>query len=282
MRHKGAVKNAISFNRSPLICDTCGEGLPLLPLAELAGHARPQGSGAFSMCRGTTYHRRRIFSLSLGDWLDDEVPVELRAEMMKTVHDTPNCDWLPLTKRPENFDRLMEETQDYHFDHGDRNVAGWISDWRKHGIAPLNVWIGTSCENQQAANERLPLLLKIPAKVRFISAEPLLGPLEFSDLSGRSDVVEQLGKTALDGIHWVIAGGESGKGARPCNVEWLRGIVAQCKAAGVAAFVKQFGGNPFVWNEEPHQLDPLPLKDQKGGDMAEWPEDLRVRQFPQV
>lgn len=143
---------------------------------------------------------------------------------------------------------------------------GWrrfLRDW------PLpNVWLGVSVEDQERADERIPPLLQTSAAVRFLSCEPLLGPIEFSDVTKRSDAVRQLGKRSLDGIHWVIVGGESGPGARRMEVEWARSIVEQCGMAGVPVFMKQMGGHG--------KLHP------KGGDPSEWPEDLRVREFPEV
>lgn len=167
--------------------------------------------------------------------------------------------------------------------------------WGEGRIPSRHIWSGVSVENQAAADERIPLLLQTPAAVRFLSCEPLLGPIEFSNVSRRSDAVQQLGKKALDGIDWVIVGGESGRGARPCRVEWIRSIVEQCKAAGVACFVKQLGAMPTTeCNSEPfngscgHAKDPftgvhhLRLRDKKGGDISEFSADLRVRQFPKA
>jgi protein gp37 len=127
------------------------------------------------------------------------------------------------------------------------------------------------------------LLLETPAAVRWISAEPLLGPVEFSNVSGRADAVKQLGKQALAGIDWVVVGGESGPGARACDIGWIRSIVSQCKAVHVPVFVKQLGAQPF----EPARYEivgdaGLYLNNRKGGEMNEWPEDLRIREFPEV
>jgi protein gp37 len=161
-----------------------------------------------------------------------------------------------------------------------------------------NVWLGVSVENQRFADERIPLLLQTPAAVRFISAEPLLGPV---DLNGLPDVKgdPSWDVSALHGVRecafgatvsremiarldWVIVGGESGKDARPFNLAWGRSIVTQCRAAGVACFVKQLGANPT--HDRPTHLGeallPLDLRDSHGGDPLEWPEDLRVRQMP--
>lgn len=136
-----------------------------------------------------------------------------------------------------------------------------------------NVWLGTSTENQRGVDIRVPELLATPAAVRFLSCEPLLGPL---DLTIRANLA--------DGLDWVVTGGESGPRARPCDLAWLRGIVEQCRAAGVACFVKQLGARPFTSDlgEQFGDRGLGGLKSRKGGDMEEWPEDLRVREMPVV
>ena len=135
-----------------------------------------------------------------------------------------------------------------------------------------NVWLGVSVENQATADERIPLLLQTPAKKRFISYEPALSAVDFARLF------------ATLGIDQLIIGGESGPGSRPFDIQWARDTIAQCKAAGVACFVKQLGARPYAMvqpdgYEKPYRTEPE-LADRKGGDMAEWPEDLRVREFP--
>ena len=178
---------------------------------------------------------------------------------------------------------------------------------RLAGSWPLpNVWMGTSVEDQPRADERIPWLLRCPAAVRFLSVEPMLshvdvfGPIR--DMKLR-DVEPDPGG---DGryLHWVIVGGESGAQARPCNVAWVRSVVEQCRDAGVPVFVKQLGRAPVedlaVWQSRPfsrllsfsqgkrlgllHSTSEVvwEVADKKGGDMAEWPEDLRVREFPEA
>lgn len=217
------------------------------------------------------YIRPRIFP-SLCDWLDDEVPIEWLADFLRVIRETPNLDWLLLTKRPQNFESRI--TAAYQSDNW--TGSSWPMGWVK-GIStdiPKNVWIGTSVEDQANADKRIPELLRIPAKVSFLSAEPLLGPV---DLRLRN---------AMPGkIDWVIIGGESGPGARPCNVEWIRSIVTQCKAAAVACFVKQLGTNPQAFYTPQGEtveeaIDQLKFNDKKGGDPSEWPTDLCVREFP--
>lgn len=192
-----------------------------------------------------------------------------------------------------------------------------------------NVHLGVSVEDQPRADERIPELRRTPAAVRIISYEPALGPVDFKHhlttnlvrqiqvRAGHTDAdtPEHL-RPSLPGLDQIIVGGESGPGARPCDVEWIRSVVRQCKAAGVACFVKQLGGQPRGWCPWPHHqayppvwLDAdgtLPevsgrramdlchavddgwwpcktkLRDKKGGDMQEWPADLRVREFPEA
>jgi protein gp37 len=146
------------------------------------------------------------------------------------------------------------------------------------------VWLGTSVENQKAADERLPHLSRCPAVVRFISYEPALGSLMVQGVAnGKSyNWLHNFEGTTNDGraVHWVIVGGESGPKARPCNIEWIRSIVRQCKAAGVPVFVKQLGANAWADDEFEDRPVRVGTKDGKGGDMAEFPEDLRAREFP--
>lgn len=153
-----------------------------------------------------------------------------------------------------------------------------------------NVWLGVSCEDQQRADERIPLLLDTPATVRFVSCEPLLGPVDFgrvpldpSDPSIMRGIFNPLegggAETATPWrINWVIVGGESGPGARPCDVVWIWSIVRECRESDTPVFVKQLGSVPIVDLE--FTANRLPLRDPKGADPSEWPEDLRVRETP--
>lgn len=250
--------------------------------------------------------RKRVFP-SVCDWLDDEVPIEWLARFLQLIHDTPNLDWLLLSKRPENFhERLLRalahaEGIDYATAdawEGDvqTELGIWLNEWLSDDATPpSNVWIGTSVEDQTRADERIPALLKIPARIRFLSVKPLLGPVVLNHIDAEgSGSAEWCQIDALTGRHtdmgrpcpcvpkldWVIIGGESGRGSRPCNVAWVRSIVKQCKYASVPCFVKQLGGKAEVEAPSGGWMQPIPLKHPKGGDHAEWPEDLRVRQFP--
>ena len=189
--------------------------------------------------------RPRVFCASLADWLDDEVPIEWLAGLLALIHATPNLDWLLLTKRPENWKPRFAKALRFIGELGGREeLHEWLLDWivcQSIGTPPANIWIGATVENQKCADERIPELLKIPAKVRFLSCEPLLGPVEFSNVTNRADWLSQLGKRALDGIHWVIAGGESGPHARPSHPDWFRSLRDQCAEAGVPFLFKQWG-----------------------------------------
>lgn len=186
--------------------------------------------------------RRRVFCASMADVFEDRDDLgDERARLWALIEDTPHLDWQLLTKRPENVLGMVPPR--WVYPGGDaRNF------W------PVNAWIGCTVEDQQRADERVPELLRIPAPVRFLSCEPLLGPV---DLTGTAvlgfhasrgvlhdDYADriQFENIARAGISWVIVGGESGPGHRPMNVDHARALVAQCEAAGVPVFFKQVGG----------------------------------------
>jgi len=239
--------------------------------------------GPMSDSQGRTLYRAGVV-----DWHTEGPPSvrltmdDVRRRLFALIDATPNLDWLLVTKRPENAARMWPAVG-----FPDAGVPGTLG----RRLRLPNVWLIASVENQDAT-ARIPELLKVPAVVRGLSMEPLLGPVEFSNVSRRSDAVQQLGRKALDGISWVIVGGESGPGSRPLDVAWVRSIVGQCKAASVPVFVKQLGAKP-LWQEQdsivdegengnplPRSLWRAPLLDRKGGDIAEWPDDLKVREFP--
>ena len=209
--------------------------------------------------------RQRVFCASLADWLDDEVPIEWTADLLDLIRATPNLDWQLLTKRPENWrprlDQVYNWTTQRVYDYNPA-LQLWVLSWLQ-GQAPDNVWIGTTVEDQARADERIPLLLRLPAKVRFLSCEPLLGPVDLIKWlhpEGRCGECLQLIEvhrtcvscdcccegpegtlTRGDLIDWIICGGESGKDARPMHPAWARSLRDQCAAAGVPFFFKQWG-----------------------------------------
>jgi len=211
--------------------------------------------------------RRRVFCASMADVFEDRIDLlNVRGLLWGLVERCDALDWLLLTKRPENIASLVP--------------SSWMQHW------PAHVWIGTTVENQAAVG-RVIHLSRIPAPVRFASIEPLLGPVELG--------------CWVSCLSWVILGGESGPHARPCALEWLERIADECQHVGVKVFVKQLGA--YVVSEE--RTAPLDCfsdpsrapaeapngerwawrcgtQDPKGGDIAEFPERLRLRQFPEV
>lgn len=187
-------------------------------------------------------YRARVFP-SLLDWLDEEAPAEWLADFLELIHETPNLDWLLLTKRPKNFEEQIACASENL--HPEGNIASeWLS-----GRPPENVWIGVSVEDQKRADERIPQLLRIPAKVRFLSVEPLLGPVDLkwiendgyklNCLMGRQT---DMGRPCEDfgaKVDWVIVGGESGAGRRDCTHHAIENVAMQCQAGDVPVFVKQ-------------------------------------------
>jgi protein gp37 len=159
--------------------------------------------------------RRRVFCASMADVLEFRHDLDSwRERLWKLIEDTPRLDWLVLTKRPENFAKMIP----------------WSSNW------PPNIWIGTTAENQERANERVPVLIEHPALIKFVSCEPLLGPIDLSQwLNHRNH------KRSQAGIDWVIVGGESGINARPMNPMWGRILRDQCSATQVPFHFKQWG-----------------------------------------
>jgi protein gp37 len=278
---------------------------------------------------------RRIFVNSMSDLFHEKVPDEWLDEIFARMALAPQHKYLVLTKRAARMRAYLSDRRsviriynlicdlvtaeempfvliapgvDEKFAPPGRRI--FLDTW------PLpNVCLGVSTEDQATADERVPRLLDTPAAVRFVSAEPLLGPIILTDLDvGGGLRWNALGhpKGGANGcLDWVIVGGESGHHARPFNIRWARDILDQCIAAKTpiiaegtsglsktpAFFLKQLGSRPYwdkvnglgrfadhvTFTEEVHpelgRVDWIHLKHKKGGDMAEWPEDLRVREF---
>jgi protein gp37 len=217
--------------------------------------------------------RPKVFP-SKCDWLDPEASTFLLGQFLHLIMDTQDLLWLLLTKRPGLFrTRLAEVLADKV--NGPKWPAWDFVDGWLNGHAPRNVWIGTSVEDQQRAEERIPSLVEIPAAVRFLSVEPLLEPvnLPYAFFDGG----ESFGR--FPGVDWVIIGGESGQDARPCHIEWIRSLVQDCRTAGVKCLVKQLGKS--YHEEQGSQRVRIFPEHSKGGDPAEWPAELRVREIPE-
>lgn len=214
--------------------------------------------------------RPRVFCASLADWLDDEVDPLWLADLLNLIHTTPHLDWLLLSKRPQLWRARMEAVCEVD---GDNRIA-W--NWLKpEPIIPANVWIGTTVEDQQRADERIPALLKIPARVRFLSCEPLLGAVTLSlkcprDHNGDGDCDHHT--RGCPKVDWVICGGESGPGARPMHLDWARSLRDQCAATGVAFHFKQWGEwKPCEVKEKTISVDtPLDVKTPREPELWQW------------
>jgi protein gp37 len=227
------------------------------PFYECANCAHPEcrwrgeGDGeSCPSCGGSVVPaRRRVFCASLADVFDNEVDPAWRYDLFNLILSTPNLDWLLLTKRIGNAARMIEETLP-------ANMKALPPDCPVAWPWP-NVWIGATIVNQEEADRDIPKLLAVPARVRFLSMEPLLGPVSLVDTLWRQATgadwlgdppahLEGRGPTPVSlvrvpGIDWVIAGGESGRGARPMHPQWARSLRDQCADAGVPFMFKQWG-----------------------------------------
>lgn len=199
--------------------------------------------------------RPKVFCASLADVFEDnDALIEWRLELFIVIRATPQLDWLILTKRPD--------------------VARHFFRLRPDLLYP-NIWLGTSIEDQQRADERIPELLKIPAPIRFLSVEPMLDEINLRPYILEKAGPAWAGSNPSPGIDWVIVGGESGPRARPFDVTWAFDLLNQCAQARIPVFMKQLGDNP-QWNGVP-----FGTKAKKGGDPGEWPASLQIRQFPE-
>ncbi len=183
---------------------------------------------------------KRRFVNSMTDTFGEFVPDYWIFEIFDAMAAAPSQTFQVLTKRAKR----MWET-----------VTDWLGE-RRLAQVPANIWLGVSVEDQQRADERIPWLLKTPATIRFLSCEPLLGPIDIAFYLESHDT----GAGYTQALNWIICGGESGHHARPMHPQWARALRDQCQAAGVAFFMKQMGGSrkPF---------SPIP-------------DDLMIRSFP--
>lgn len=221
---------------------------------------------------------RRVFVCSMTDLFADFVPEEWIDRVFAVMAEATTHTFQVLTKRARRMKEYVESTGDNFGRHG--------CYWQ----VPLpNVWLGVSAEDQQRLDERWPDLEATPAAVRFVSAEPLLGPLRLvhgmPQPCGCRSVGECYHNLGSE-LDWVIVGGESGPGARAMDIAWARDIVRQCREAGVACFIKQLGSHPR-WGKyggdsgtASEARNAGGITHSKGGDPEEWPEDLRVRKYP--
>lgn len=185
--------------------------------------------------------RRKVFCASMADVFDKRWPPGVRARLWKLIRETPWLDWQLVTKRIGNAEKMLP--------------ADWGDGWH-------NVWLVPTIVNQEEADRDLPKLFEVPAKVYGVSYEPALGRIEWHPW--------------LDRLHWIIGGGESNqRGMRECRIEWLEETAEVCAAYDVAYFNKQIGALP-TYRGKPYPLPPR----SKGDNPDEWPETIRVREFP--
>ena len=191
---------------------------------------------------------RLVFGGDLCDIFDDHGPSDARGKLWSLIRDTPHLTWQILTKRPQNFRRFLP------------------SDW---GDGYENVWLGVTVDDRKHGYPRVGLLRDTPARVRFLSCEPLL---------------EDIGDIDLSGIRWVIVGGESGQQARAFDLAWARALKANCKRSEVAFFFKQLGKVPLENGRQFPIVLPQPngKRDLHGVCRDNFPRDLDVQEWPRV
>jgi protein gp37 len=254
----------------------------------------------------------KVFVASMSDPFHAGVPDDFLDRLYGVMAAAQHHQFQLLTKRPERRRQWYERTASGASREQlvyDAQPDRWARRESWPGWPLPNVWEGTSVENQPTADERIPELLATPAAVRFVSYEPALGPVDFRKhgltpepecqcyefvgghqmgcqmYSLSAQQIREWGKLHSQNLDWIIVGGESGPHARPCDVAWIRSVVAQCRAAGTATWVKQLGTRPIwypgdeITGYEGLGQD-LDLSDPKGADPAEWNPDLRVQQFP--
>ena len=292
-----------------------GKGQPYYGLARKTASGEARWTGKVKLVEGhledpVGWRRpRRVFVNSMSDLFYEEIPSEWIDRIFDVMTRSPQHVFQVLTKRAR---RMLDYMSD-RYSNEPLNLQ-----------PPDNVWLGVSVEDQESADERIPKLLRAPAAVRFLSVEPLIAPVNLDRLTcwycfesfdpklkpGRLEECPHCKRKEhramhrrwiapmydMAAINWVIIGGESGKDARRCDVDWVRTIVKQCEAAGVSCFVKQLGKH-ITWNGIQGGNIPLwpcgtgwedsglgyfekDFSHKKGGDPTEWPEDLRVREFP--
>ena len=212
---------------------------------------------------------RRVFVNSMSDLFHAEVRDTTIATVLAVAALNPVHQFLVLTKRSSRMQDWMSDDSLIRLVELEK-----IRLAKAHGCSmnyewpPRNVWLGVSVEDQSTAHIRVPTLMMTNAAVRFLSVEPLLGTVHLAHMFNTH--------TRQPPVDWVIVGGESGPGARPCDLHLMELVIQDCHVAGVPVFVKQLGRRPFLYSH------PFKVKSPKGSDMAEWPESVRYRDQPIV
>lgn len=203
--------------------------------------------------------RQRVFCASMADVFDNAIDPQWRFDLFELIARTPDLDWLLLTKRIGNAKDMIAQAIG----------PGWM---------PSNVWLGATIVNQAEAERDIPKLLDVPAAVRFLSMEPLLGPVSFEGM-WVNHANPAMHENMLEALDWVIVGGESGPGARPMHPDYARSLRDQCEAAGVPFLFKQWGD----WMPTKKVGETITLTFPSGGpygpkqpDFHEWPDGISV------
>jgi len=183
------------------------------------------------------------------DLFHEDVPFEFIARAWEVMNNASHHTFMVLTKRPHRMKEFLERLGWYIHDRDGYPMEAVLDEGGKYTLK--NVWLGVTAENQKAADERIPILLEIPATVRFVSVEPMLGPVDLSYYLPRKPMKdcsdEMLPYYNAHGFNWVVCGGETGPGARPMHPDWVRSLRDQCTTAGVPFFFKNWG----EWAEIP-------------------------------
>ena len=271
-----------------------------VPTAKIRGFQIRVGDGGVMMCNfaitgnkstytstvntnstvgGVAVSGSRCFAGDMTDMFGEWVPDALLDRLFAVFALRSDVTWQILTKRAERMHRYFDTRVTRHIiaaaakDLPGGKADGWMGKC-DHDVCncqwPLpNVWLGVSCEDQQRADERIPLLLQTPAAIRFVSYEPALEYVNF--------------RRWIDSLDWIIFGLESGQKARSGDADWGRDLIHACAGAKARPFIKQLGAQPFdSARTASGRSELLLLTDRKGGDPAEWPADLRVREMPRV
>jgi protein gp37 len=229
-----------------------------------------------------TLVRRRVFSASLSDWLDNKVPIEWLVDFLDLVRRTPNLDWLLLTKRIGAWRKRLEAA--HNCGHCSVALMDWIFDWLR-GTPPANVWIGATMVDKYELYRDFDKLMRVPARIHFASFGPMLERIDASvaldiySFDGITYAPRHPGGQGAPGLDWAVIEGESDQPlheTREFELSAAIDLVQQCTAAGVKVHVKQLGSKPVLGGK------PYPISDRAGHIVSEWPEQLRVQQFPEV
>lgn len=203
-----------------------------------------------------TGERHRVFVNSMSDFFEDRRDLDAaRLSALYAMHLAPQLTFMLLTKRPEKILNLLRRAEEDAYGSG---LSDWLRDWL-HGTPPTNVWVGSTAENQEWADRRIPALLQVPAAIRFLSVEPMLGPvdLEFWPVQVDHPDNEGYGLPAIKALDWIICGGESGPRARPMHPAWATALCDQCAGAGVPFFFKQWGSMEPLGTVDGRQILPF-------------------------